>query len=84
MSAEPDFQSFNKMFRNVTLWMLAFSPLYAVFQGILFAFMQSAWTLTYIRLTHKTDGGNISAPIDVDPVQPEDNDKTFIATQPHA
>ena len=51
MGVEPDLQEFDKMFRSMTWWMLAFSPLYAVFQGILLTFMQSAWTLTYIRLT---------------------------------
>jgi hypothetical protein len=35
--------------------MLAFSPLYAVFQGILVTFMQAAWTLTYMRLTKPRD-----------------------------
>lgn len=51
MGSEPDFQSFDRLFRNMMGWMLAFSPLYAIFQGILIAFTQSAWTLTYVRLT---------------------------------
>jgi hypothetical protein len=51
IGSEPDFEAFNQMFRNMMWWTLAFSPLYAVFQGILFTFMQSAWTLTYLRLT---------------------------------
>jgi hypothetical protein len=51
MGAEPDMQSFERLSRNMILWTLAFSPIYAVFQGIILTFMQSAWTLTYLRLT---------------------------------
>ena len=51
MSSPPDPASFDRLFRNMMWWMLAFSPFYAVFQGILLTFMQSAWTLTYLRLT---------------------------------
>ena len=51
LRAEPDVQSFERLSRNMVLWMMAFSPLYAIFQGILLTFMQSAWTLTYMRLT---------------------------------
>ena len=51
MGAEPDLESFGRIFRNMSLWMLAFSPIYAVLQGILLTFMQSTWTLTYMRLT---------------------------------
>jgi hypothetical protein len=51
MGAEPDFESMDRLFRNMTVWMLALSPLYALLQGILLAYMQSVWTLTYMRLT---------------------------------
>ena len=51
LGPEPDMQSFERLSRNMTLWMLAFSPIYAVLQGILLTFMQSAWILTYLRLT---------------------------------
>lgn len=51
MGSEPDFESVDRLFRNMNLWMLAFSPLYAVVQGILLTYMQAAWTLTYMRLT---------------------------------
>ena len=51
MGSEPDLQALERLTRNITLWMLAFSPLYAVFQGLLLTFMQSAWVLTYLRLT---------------------------------
>jgi hypothetical protein len=55
MGSEPDVQAVERLSRSMILWMLAFSPLYAVFQGILLAFMQSAWTLTYLRLTRATN-----------------------------
>lgn len=51
MTSEPDMQAFQSLTRNMVWWMLAFSPIYAVFQGILLTFMQAAWTLTYMRLT---------------------------------
>jgi hypothetical protein len=51
----PDIASFEKIFRNMMLWMLVFSPLYAVLQGFLLAFMQSVWTLTYMRLTRPVE-----------------------------
>ncbi len=54
MGSRPDVQSFEKLSRSMILWMLAFSPFYAVFQGILLTFMQSVWTLTYLRLTRST------------------------------
>lgn len=55
MGPEPDPQSFERLSRSMILWMLAFSPLYAIFQGILLTFMQSAWTLTYLRLTRSSN-----------------------------
>ena len=54
LGSEPDVQSFERLSRTMILWMLAFSPFYAVFQGILLTFMQSIWTLTYMRLTRST------------------------------
>ena len=59
-------------------------PVLLVFNGVLTAYTESAWTLVYMRLTHKADGGNTPAPMHVDPALPEDNDKTFIAPRPNA
>jgi hypothetical protein len=59
LGMEPDPQMLEKMFRNMTLWMLAFSPLYAVLQGILLTFMQSVWTLTYMRLVKPRDNSPV-------------------------
>ncbi len=53
MGAEPDLEAFDRLFRSMSVWMLAFSPLYAVLQGILLTYMQSVWTLTYMRLTRQ-------------------------------
>jgi hypothetical protein len=55
MGSEPDLQAFEALSRNMNLWMLAFSPLYALLQGILLTYMQSVWTLTYMRLTRSTN-----------------------------
>jgi hypothetical protein len=55
LNTQPDLEAMNQYFRNITLWTLAFSPLYALLQGVLLTFMQSAWTLTYMRLTKPRD-----------------------------
>lgn len=47
----PNMVVFQNLFRNMMLWMLALSPIYAVLQGFLLAFMQAIWTLTYMRIT---------------------------------
>lgn len=54
LGSEPDVQPFERLSRNVILWMLAFLPFYAVFQGVLVTFLQSVWTLIYLRLTRST------------------------------
>jgi hypothetical protein len=50
MGSEPDMQAVQDLSRNMMLWMLAISPFLALFQGLFLTFMQSAWTLTYMRL----------------------------------
>lgn len=57
--SEPDMQVFQSLTRNMVWWMLAFSPLYAVFQGVLLTFMQAVWTLTYMRLTTPQDNAPV-------------------------
>ena len=53
--------------------------------GILTAYTESAWTLTYMRLTAKPgDNTPPVAPVDVDPVEPQDSEKTIIAAKPNA
>jgi hypothetical protein len=41
--------------RIVGLWTLVYAPVYSFVQGISIAFMQVAWTLTYLRLTRKPE-----------------------------
>jgi len=55
MGSEPNLESVESLSRNMNLWMLAFSPIYAVLQGILLTYMQSVWTLTYLRLTRSSN-----------------------------
>ena len=43
------------LMKTMSLWMLIYAPIYAVFQGVAFTFMQSAWSLTYLRLTRKSE-----------------------------
>ncbi len=79
MGTEPDIQLMERLFRNMTIWMLAFSPIYILFQGILFAFIQSVWTLTYMRLTRKPEVEKSPTPPSNVPPALEDSDKTVIA-----
>jgi len=59
-------------------------PIALVAQGIVTAYIESAWTLTYMRLTSKPDSGSESKPEDDHPIEPEDSDRTIIATRPNA
>jgi len=60
-------------------------PVLWLLGGILTAYTESAWTLTYMRLTAKpADSNPPAAPVDVDPVKPEDNERTIIAARPNA
>jgi hypothetical protein len=60
LEAEPDVQPFERLSGNMILWILAFLPFYVVLQGILLTFLQSVWTLIYLRLTRST---NTSQPL---------------------
>jgi hypothetical protein len=52
LGSEPDVQP--RLSGNMILWMLAFLPFYVVVHGILLTFLQSVWTLIYLRLTRST------------------------------
>jgi hypothetical protein len=54
-------------------------PILLLLNGILVAYTESAWTLTYMRLTRKPDMGESVSPMDVTPPTPEDSNKTVIA-----
>jgi hypothetical protein len=51
LGSESEVEAFERLSRNMILWMLAFLPFYAVLQGVLVTLVQSVWTLTYLRLT---------------------------------
>ena len=53
-------------------------PFALVLQGILTSYTESAWTLTYLRLTRKPDEIQ-PTPEENKPIQPEDTDRTIIA-----
>jgi len=60
-------------------------PIAIFLQGILASYIQSAWTLTYMRLTARPDDNTPpTAPVDVDPIEPQDSEKTIIAAKPNA
>jgi hypothetical protein len=57
------------------LCLCIYIPVSMALNGILTSYTQSAWTLTYRRLT----GSNPPAPVVEPPVTPEDDDRTVIA-----
>lgn len=57
-------------------------PIALVLQGIMVAYIQSAWTLTYMRLTGKAGDSGQPRLDDNRPVGPDDSDKTMISTEP--
>jgi hypothetical protein len=58
-------------------------PVLFLLNGILTAYSESAWTLTYLRLTQK-QGGEQPKLDDAPPAEPEDSNRTIIATKPNA
>ena len=55
-------------------------PILILLNGILVAYTESAWTLTYMRLTRKPDAGaGITPASDVPPPPVEDSNKTIIS-----
>lgn len=55
-------------------------PVSLFLNGIIIAYTESAWTLTYMRLTRKPDDNDIVTPESGTPPRPEDSDKTLLAT----
>jgi len=51
LGPEPNVQSLERLSSNIIFWMIVFLSLYATFQGFLLTFLQSLWTLIYLRLT---------------------------------
>ncbi len=59
-------------------------PVLLLLNGILTAYSESAWTLTFLRLTHKPDAGEQPKLDNAPPAEPEDSNRTIIATKPNA
>jgi hypothetical protein len=59
-------------------------PVLWLLSGVLTAYTESVWTLTYMRLTRKPESDNTTTPESDDPSLPEDNNKTIIASRPNA
>ena len=59
-------------------------PVLLLLNGILTAYTESAWTLTFLRLTHKPDAGEQPKLDDNPPTKPEDSNRTIIAAKPNA
>ena len=54
-------------------------PIAIFLQGVVFAYIQSAWTLTFLSLTRKPDTGEQPKLDNPPPAGPEDSDKTLLA-----
>jgi hypothetical protein len=60
-------------------------PVLILLNGVLTSYTESVWTLTYMRLTGKSGDTNLpAAPVDLNPIEPQDSEKTIIAAKPNA
>jgi len=60
-------------------------PVALVLQGIVTSYTETAWTLTYMRLTGSKPADNTPAAVEpINPPEPEDSNKTIIATRSNA
>src|SRR6185436_16350315 len=57
-------------------------PVLLLLNGILVAYTESAWTLTYMRLTRNPEAGELLNPDNVPPAEPGDGNKTIVAAEP--
>jgi hypothetical protein len=55
-----------------------YAPVSWLLNGIAIAYSESAWTLTYMRLTSKPDNNDILTPPGDTPPSMDDSDKTMI------
>jgi hypothetical protein len=55
-------------------------PVSLILNGILISYTESAWTLTYMRLTRKPDSNEIVTPPSGTPPGMDDSDKTMISS----
>jgi hypothetical protein len=54
-------------------------PVSLILNGIMIAYSESAWTLTYMRLTRRPDHNDLVIPPSETPPPPDDSDKTMIS-----
>jgi hypothetical protein len=59
-------------------------PVALVLQGIITSYTETAWTLTYLRLTGKPAADNTATPEDVNPPKLDDSAQTIISTRSNA
>lgn len=59
-------------------------PVMALIQGVGITFLKAAYAITYLQLTRGTNGEDEIKPDDNNPIEPEDNNKTIIASRPNA
>jgi hypothetical protein len=43
------------LMRTMSIWMLIYAPIYSIVQGISITFMQSAWTVAYLKITRNPE-----------------------------
>ena len=71
-------QSYNPLiFAGICLCL--YIPVSLLLNGILISYTESAWTLTYMRLTNKPDNSNVPMPSSGIPPSSGDADKTMIS-----
>jgi len=65
-----------------TVCFCLYLPVLLLLNGILVAYTESAWTLTYMRLTRKPEAGELLNSDNVPPAEPGDGNKTLVAAEP--
>ena len=65
-----------------TVCFCLYLPVLLLLNGILVAYTESAWTLTYMRLTHKPEAGELLNPDNIPPAEPGDGNQTLVAVEP--
>jgi hypothetical protein len=56
MESPGNLDTFERNFMSgIWIWFLVFAPVYSLVQGIVLTFMQSAWTVTYLRITRGSE-----------------------------
>jgi len=59
-------------------------PVMGLIQGVGITFLKASYAITYLQLTRGTNGDDEIKPDDNSPIEPEDSNKTIIASRPNA